>query len=42
MVPVEFNAALRERIRAILIEVAATVVTNLLVTALVAVAGLLL
>ncbi|WP_256968679.1 DUF6408 family protein [Streptomyces sp. CS227] len=41
MVPVEYKAALRERVRAILIEVAAGVITNLLVMTLVAVASLL-
>ncbi|MFF7705266.1 DUF6408 family protein [Streptomyces lydicus] len=38
---VEYKPARRERIRSILIEIAASVVSNLLVTALVAVASLL-
>ncbi|MFI6685893.1 DUF6408 family protein [Streptomyces sp. NPDC050485] len=41
MTSVEYNPARRERIREILIEIAVTVVSNLLVTTLVAVAGLL-
>ncbi|MFB8033094.1 DUF6408 family protein [Streptomyces sp. NPDC056004] len=41
MTSVEYNPARRERIRAILIEIAASVVSNLLVTTLMAVAGLL-
>lgn len=41
MTSVECKRARRERIREILIEIAAAVVSNLLVTALVAIAGLL-
>lgn len=41
MTSVECKPARRERIREILIEIAAAVVSNLLVTALVAMAGLL-
>ncbi|MFH8567993.1 MULTISPECIES: DUF6408 family protein [unclassified Streptomyces] len=41
MTSVEYKPARRERIRSILIEIAAAVVSNLLVTALGAVASLL-